>query len=193
MTNPTDLRARAEALLKIADGFAGRFLWQKAHNFDRGCGDCADVCRVGDALVYVGTDVAFDDEQLNRDDVTTISEEVDEEVGAPMASILNDAPGIIRDMLAALPPDPTPPGERRPCEGWREGVSASELFVGTFLRLRAGAIAWEVEVVKTSGLARWCDTLKSGIVTGGPDAAKLAAEDAADALLLAGRRALGRV
>ena len=60
--------------------------------------------------------------------------------------------------------------------GWRAGVSADELFVGTFLRLRAGAIAWEVEAVKTSGLARWCDTLKSGIVTGGPVAAKLAAE-----------------
>jgi len=75
---------------------------------------------------------------------------------------------------------------RKPCGAWREGVSAHELFVGTFLRLRAGAIAWEVEAVKTRGLARWCETLKSGIVAGGPDEAKLAAEDAARDLLLGG-------
>ena len=80
---------------------------------------------------------------------------------------------------------------RQPCKSWREGVSASELFVGTLLRLRAGAIAWEVETVKTSGLARWCNTLKSGIVSGGPDEAKLAAEDAARALILDGLAVLG--
>ena len=93
----------------------------------------------------------------------------------------------------AFAPPPEAPGERRPVAGWRAGVSANELFVGTFLRLRAGAIAWEVEAVKTSGLARWCDTLKSGIVTGGPVAAKLAAEDAAADLMRAGLAVLGRV
>lgn len=158
-TNPTDLRARAKALLDVA-------------------GRLREYAIIADSWRESGTDGA--DDYVNH----TLEMTPD---------IVDESTALIRDLLAALPPDPTPPGERRPCEGWREGVSASELFVGTFLRLRAGAIAWEVEVVKTSGLARWCDTLKSGIVTGGPVAAKLAAEDAADALLLAGRRALGRV
>ena len=149
MTDPTNLRARAED--------------------ERPCDLMARVSRLARIGVIVEAWRADDD----ADGVDAI---------AAIAAILRESA-----------PPPEAPGERRPVAGWRAGVSADELFVGTFLRLRAGAIAWEVEAVKTRGLARWCDTLKSGIVTGGPVAAKLAAEDAADALLLAGRRALGRV
>lgn len=71
---------------------------------------------------------------------------------------------------------------RKPVDGWRLGVSANELRVGP-LRLRAGAIAWEVEAVIVKGNATWCETLVSGIVHDGPDAAKMAAEEVAADLL----------
>lgn len=79
---------------------------------------------------------------------------------------------------------------RVPCAGWRSGVSADELRIGAY-RLRAGAIAWEIEAIVTKGNAAWCEAIVSGITVKGPIAAKLEAEDAAASLLDVARVALG--
>ena len=82
---------------------------------------------------------------------------------------------------------PARPVERRPVEGWCDGI----LILGDpgdkDMRCAVGgsdAQGWW-----------WCAPNTDGIVEGCPtvDAAKLAAEDAAADLLLAGLRALGRV
>lgn len=97
----------------------------------------------------------------------------------------------------ALPPDPEPT-TREPCGAWREPLTAggrpyySNAVVGMFSlvaflpRAESRLWSWEVRGPDNSMMARG-DRLAEFA------AAQLAAEDAADALLLAGRRALGRI
>lgn len=108
------------------------------------------------------------------------------EAGA-RAKIMRDGPAIIRDLLAALPPDPAPTGERRPCDKWqRRSVSGGPWFyeiavTGCRLTVLEKDRSWKVSnhKVRASGDG---ETI---------EAAQLAAEDAAAELLRAGLRALG--
>ena len=104
---------------------------------------------------------------------------------------------------------PEAPGERRPVAGWRACASRGEKIVAWELRIapRAKVQEWHAMTLEVSMLhgGRFTfqitdldgDSLVKAYPDGGAPfdtlaAAQLAAEDAADALLLAGRRALGR-
>lgn len=110
----------------------------------------------------------------------------------------------MRAFLAAMPPDPVPTGERRPCAGWRRDEYGTEehLSVGPY-RLIVGAVAWAVHVEASLDdlhqhgprmgervTTRYQERIASGIETS-TDAAKVTAEDLAAELLRAGLRALG--
>lgn len=194
MTDPTNLRARAEALLKSAPSFAKyhreragyRGASQEFHDLALGF-----ITATGDALrdLLAALNEAVD----NR---TALEPSVKAEMRAAMAK------------LAALPPEA--PGERRPVAGWRACASRGEKIVAWELRIapRAKVQEWHAMTLEVSMLhgGRFTfqitdldgDSLVKAYPDGGApfdtlDAAQLAAEDAADALLLAGRRALGRV
>ena len=172
MTDPTNLRARAEALLKSAPSFA------EYHREKTG---------------YRGASQEFHDLALG------------------FITATGDA---LRDLLAALPPacacdgglfgagpgdhaigcparPPEAPGERRPVAGWRETRPGLwHLDLGPFDATAETPAHNAYRPATTWGVAG----KRLGAIPGTQlDAAKLAAEDAADALLCAGRRALGRV
>lgn len=170
MSDLTDLRARAEALLgnppEGDQGYAAP-AEDDEHDDDwfatiRGAGDFA--CRLGEP----------EDRTWCRD-------------GAPVLQRLNDLHRLARDLLAALPPDPAPT-TREPCGAWQQ-VNGPGQWV-----LSAPNVP-KVRVYQRATDLRWYWYEPDELDVPAEDcrAAMLAAEDHADALLLAGRRALGRV
>jgi hypothetical protein len=101
----------------------------------------------------------------------------------------------------ALPPDPAPTGERRPCDGWEEEGNEWVMCAGAFL-----LVVWVRECKDDAGNATHGWRVNDGEHRARSDddvafcaytvpltleAAQLAAEDAAAELLRAGLRALG--
>ena len=174
MTDPTNLRARAEALLKSAPSFAKyhreragyRGASQEFHDLALGF-----ITATGDALrdLLAALNEAVD----NR---TALEPSVKAEMRAAMAK------------LAALPPEA--PGERRPVAGWRETRPGLwHLDLGPFDATAETPAHNAYRPATTWGVAG----KRLGAIPGTQlDAAKLAAEDAADALLCAGLAVLGR-
>ena len=120
-----------------------------------------------------------------------------------------DAMVAITAILRESAPPPEAPGERRPVAGWRACASRGEKIVAWELRIapRAKVQEWHAMTLEVSMLhgGRFTfqitdldgDSLVKAYPDGGAPfdtlaAAQLAAEDAADALLLAGLAVLGR-
>lgn len=95
-TKPIDLAG----LRVLVNGFRGRFFWQEAHAVDRGIGNVADCVDFDEALVYVGGEDDTGDD-LTRDEVYVIGDELEEHVGAPIATMLNAVRPLL-DRIEAL-------------------------------------------------------------------------------------------